>query len=48
MHSSHGTDDDSERRAGVFAGALLIPRDLVRREFATRTDPDALARLFLA
>jgi hypothetical protein len=47
MHSSHGTDDDSERQADVFAGALLIPRDLLRREFAKSTDPEALARLFL-
>jgi hypothetical protein len=47
MHSSHGADDDSERQADVFAGALLIPRDLLRREFATTTDPEALARLFL-
>jgi hypothetical protein len=47
MDSSHGTDDDSERQADVFAGALLIPRDLLRREFATEKDPEALARRFL-
>jgi hypothetical protein len=47
MHSSHGTDDDSERQADEFAGALLIPRDHLRREFATTRDPDALARRFV-
>ena len=47
MHSSHGADDDSERQADVFAGALVIPRGLLRRQFATTKDPDALARQFL-
>jgi hypothetical protein len=47
MHSSHGTDDESERQADVFAGALLIPRDALRREFAATKDPEALARRFL-
>jgi hypothetical protein len=47
MHSSHGTDDDSERQADVFAGALLVPRDALRREFAVTKDPEALARRFL-
>lgn len=47
MHSSHGTDDASESQADVFAGALLIPRDALRRAFATTKDPKALARQFL-
>jgi len=47
MHSAHGTDDDSERQADVFAGALLVPRDALWREFATTKDPEALARRFL-
>lgn len=46
MHTSHGTDDHSERQAEVFAGALLIPRDVLRREFAAEQDPEALARRF--
>jgi hypothetical protein len=46
MHSAQGTDDDSERQADVFAGALLIPRELLRREFGTTQDSDALARRF--
>jgi IrrE N-terminal-like domain len=47
MHSSHGTDDESERQADVFAGALLIPRGLLRREFTTTKDPEVLSRRFL-
>jgi Zn-dependent peptidase ImmA (M78 family) len=47
MHSSHGTDDESERQADVFAGALLIPRDFLRREFTTTKDPEVLSRRFL-
>ena len=47
MHTAHGADDYSERQAEVFAGALLIPRDILRREFATERDPEALARRFL-
>jgi hypothetical protein len=46
MHSHHGTDDDSERQADVFAGALLIPKDILRREFEAEQDPEALARRF--
>lgn len=47
MHTEHGVDEHSERQAEVFAGALLIPRDILRREFAAEQDPDALARRFL-
>jgi hypothetical protein len=32
MHSDHGADDDLERQADVFASALLMPRDALRRE----------------
>lgn len=46
LHSEHGTDEHSEREVEVFAAALLIPRELLGREFAAEPDPDALARKF--
>jgi hypothetical protein len=46
MDSEHGADEHSERQADVFAGALLIPRDILRREFADEKDPETLARRF--
>ena len=34
MHSKHGADEYSEREADVFAATLLIPPDVLRKEFA--------------
>ncbi len=46
MHSEHGTDEHSEREADVFAAALLMPPELLRREFAVTPDADVLRRRF--
>lgn len=46
MHSGHGTDEHSEREAEVFAAALLMPPDLLRKEFSAAPDADVLRRRF--
>jgi hypothetical protein len=46
MHSEHGVDEHAERQAEVFAAALLMPPELVRKEFAVAPDAEILRRRF--
>lgn len=46
MHSEHGADEHSEREADVFAGTVLIPPEVLRKEFGANPDADVLRRRF--
>jgi Zn-dependent peptidase ImmA (M78 family) len=46
MHSEHGTNEHSEREADVFAAALLMPPELLRKEFAATPEADVLQARF--
>jgi Zn-dependent peptidase ImmA (M78 family) len=46
MHSEHGGDEHSEREADVFAATLLMPPELLRKEFAATPDADVLRERF--
>lgn len=46
MHREHGPHEHSERDADVFAAALLIPPDMLRKEFSADPDADVLRRRF--
>jgi hypothetical protein len=46
MHSEHGTNEHSEREADVFAAALLMPPELLRKEFAATPEADVLRARF--
>jgi Zn-dependent peptidase ImmA (M78 family) len=43
---AEGTDEDSEREADQFAGALLIPRAMLRDAVAETPDLNLLRRRF--
>jgi hypothetical protein len=46
MHSEHGADEHSEREADVFAAVLLMPPEILRKEFSADPDADVLRRRF--
>jgi hypothetical protein len=46
MHSKHGADEHSEREADVFAATLLMPPDILRKEFSAAPDADVLQGRF--
>lgn len=46
MHSGHGADEPSERAADVFAAALLIPPEILRKEASADPDADLLRQRF--
>lgn len=41
-----GTDENSEREADAFAGSLLIPLEMLRREVTRTSDVEVLRRRF--